>query len=425
MTELNQLKNYSREITEIKQRLDYYNNNLFNNIFDECEYENEHNYKAYKRGETIYDKFDENLNNLNLILEKEQNIIEFFNKCRENKQRIIDHQNELINKLLKIKKNDKNVSKEEYNKCKKEWNKRRIETPDVRNRRECEEMLEEIKEQLKFLQQKQKEFEQVKMNQQELDELLEMRKEREKFSIENEFNELAHSFVTKDEMNELMSSTDFSNNYSREIDNFEDEEEEEFLQETHLTRSEIKQLEEWTGLKCGKIIFNSDIDNWDLGSTVFYDRIFGKKQLLFLIEEERGQKFGYYCNTEMLERPAQRVETDTKTFQFNLYSHGRLPGPMKFEIRNTQYGGYNAPNKNTRDDYRMISLGDIVIYKEGKKYKSYCCQFDERWDYHGIKNALHGREKINYIPSKVVVIQMEEEIDDLNTMNQITEDIEN
>ena len=32
-----------------------------------------------------------------------------------------------------------------------------------------------------------------------------------------------------DEMNELMSSTDFSNNYSREIDNFEDEEEEALI----------------------------------------------------------------------------------------------------------------------------------------------------------------------------------------------------
>ena len=79
MTELFTLQTYSQQFDEIKIKLEHYHANLYNNFFHQNE--NESNEKAYKRGEGIYDQFDQNINNLNEILKKENEIISFFEKC--------------------------------------------------------------------------------------------------------------------------------------------------------------------------------------------------------------------------------------------------------------------------------------------------------------------------------------------------------
>ena len=53
---------------------------------------------------------------------------------------------------------------------------------------------------------------------------------------------------------------------------------------------QIRQLEEWTGLQWGEVVFDSDKDNWSVNTSVFDDKIKGKKQLLFVIENDVGEK---------------------------------------------------------------------------------------------------------------------------------------
>ena len=53
---------------------------------------------------------------------------------------------------------------------------------------------------------------------------------------------------------------------------------EEYLNEL-INEKEQKQLEEWTGLECSDIVFDSNVDNWAEGTSEFNDRIIGKKQL--------------------------------------------------------------------------------------------------------------------------------------------------
>ena len=76
MTQLQILTQFSKLFTEVKQSLDNYNNNLINQLF-EIE-PNEDQNKAYKRGETIYDKCEDDLRNISNIIDKETEIIEFF-----------------------------------------------------------------------------------------------------------------------------------------------------------------------------------------------------------------------------------------------------------------------------------------------------------------------------------------------------------
>ena len=181
--------------------------------------------------------------------------------------------------------------------------------------------------------------------------------------------------------------------------------EQNFIKINCLSVEQIKQLEEWTGLKCTDIVFDSNVDNWSEGTSVFNERIIGKKQLVFLIEDEDEEKFGYYLNTEVIEKYDDWIETDNKSFEFNLESNGRLEHPMKFEIKDLKVGGYGLYEKSS---WFLIALGDIGLYKENNKNESLCGQNEDKFDYHGIENALCG--KIYYpdkfTPKRILVIQM-------------------
>ena len=137
---------------------------------------------------------------------------------------------------------------------------------------------------------------------------------------------------------------------------------EEHLNEC-INEKEQKQIEEWTSLKCLDILFDSNVDNWSHHTSVFDKRIIGKKQLVFLIEDDRGEKFGYYLNTKIVEKYYTRIKTDNKSFEFNLESNGRLKHPMKFEIINLR-GGYHLFEKSHK---YLIWLGNIFYFLFVKK----------------------------------------------------------
>ena len=42
----------------------------------------------------------------------------------------------------------------------------------------------------------------------------------------------------------------------------------------------INILQEWTGFKCSEIVFDSNVDNWDVNTSVFDEKIMGKKTFL-------------------------------------------------------------------------------------------------------------------------------------------------
>ena len=182
----------------------------------------------------------------------------------------------------------------------------------------------------------------------------------------------------------------------------------------YLEIKDKQQLEEWTSLKCSDILFDSNIDHWSVNDTVFDDRIMGKKQLVFLIQDERGEKFGYYLNTQINYEYAidTMKKTDAKSFEFNLQSNGRLTGPMKFEIKNLKHG-YGLKNKSHKI---LIQIGNIQLLKENEHNLSKCLQKEDIFDYHGIENAVCGRTRYRdengerqgeyFTLKRILVIQM-------------------
>ena len=194
---------------------------------------------------------------------------------------------------------------------------------------------------------------------------------------------------------------------------------------------ERKQLEEWTGLKCHVILFDTKYDNWRRNKTNFNDQIVGKRQLIFLIEEENGERFGYYLNTEVVEKFEEFTddsddysdysddseicyaftETDLKSFHFNLQSMRRLETPMKFPIKNTTKGGYRL---STPSEESLIHIGEIILMKnckgeedEEEISRELCCQSDDLFDYHGIEKALYRDKNFPQMNFKVLKFRLE------------------
>ena len=62
--------------------------------------------------------------------------------------------------------------------------------------------------------------------------------------------------------------------------------------------NQCSQIEEWTTLKCGEIVFDSTKDNWEKETSIFDDCIINKKQLIIIIEDTKGNKFGGYINSK-------------------------------------------------------------------------------------------------------------------------------
>ena len=129
---------------------------------------------------------------------------------------------------------------------------------------------------------------------------------------------------------------------------------------------------------------------------------------MFLIEDEDDEMFGFYLNKE-IPLNEKYCESDDKTFYFILNSK-RKSSPMKFnQITNCRYGIHLFSKRS----YKLIRLGDISLFKEDSKEKSYCRGINGSHDgnYYGINDGLCGIDQRNngklfFIPKRILVIQM-------------------
>ena len=177
----------------------------------------------------------------------------------------------------------------------------------------------------------------------------------------------------------------------------------------NMNENEKKQIELWTAMKCSKVLFDTEFDSWEEGLSILNDRIIGKSNLTFLIESDDNEKFGYFFGNEINENFDESknyigITTDSRTFQFNLESNGRLNGMTKFEIRNSTDGGIELFKLN---DEHLIALGNIMLFKQNKKEQSTVYQDGEFFENHGIFASLCGKQyPKKFALKRFIVIQM-------------------
>ena len=64
-------------------------------------------------------------------------------------------------------------------------------------------------------------------------------------------------------------------------------------------KKERVQIEDWCGMYFEKKIFDSDVDDWSMKSSVFHKKIFGRENLLFLIEDDKDNVFGGFIKSKI------------------------------------------------------------------------------------------------------------------------------
>jgi hypothetical protein len=159
-------------------------------------------------------------------------------------------------------------------------------------------------------------------------------------------------------------------------------------------------------LQCDEVLFDSNRDNWKHGKSVLNERIIGKKQVIFLIEDEDGERFGYYLNTEVIfEEYDQWIETDEKSFHFNFQSNGRLKQPMKFEIKDLYWG------------YVLYEKSNYVLIEELPKYEYNLCT--TRYVAENIANVIQTEDVQVYIQRYSQLSEVVTELD--NSLKRLRE----
>ena len=387
MTQLQILTQFSQLFIDTKQSLDNYNYNLRNEQFEKDPDDTFE--QAYHKGETIFDQQQEDIRNLTEIIDQEEEIIKFFTICKENKQVLINKNNKLIDKLIEMKNKDPKVSKEEIINLREFWNERRIETDTERMNRETKEMLEEVRTEKKYVEEMTRNMIE---KERQLNELIENAKIVE---MKNELNGKINEIENK--LNEFQNNQNELNKNNVKKNEFNDL---SVAYQTNLSWNEMKQLEEWTSLKCAEVLFDSDKDDWN-PHKILNERIINKKQLLFVIEDEENNKFGGYLNETIDKIGYNKYITDSKAFLFSLQSNGRIKGMMKFEIKDSSHA-FVLSNDGYSPLFWFGYGEDLKIYRKQYKTDSYCTQ--SSYEYHGNEKALCGKDK--FIPKRFVVIQM-------------------
>ena len=175
----------------------------------------------------------------------------------------------------------------------------------------------------------------------------------------------------------------------------------------NLDYQEIRQIESWTSMKVGDVVFDSNIHNWSQNTSVFDKTLMNKSNLIFIVEDTNGNKFGWYLNSAI--RRTTNYIYDPNAFVFSLQSNGRLNGMKKFPIKVPSQACWLY----SEDETWLISVGDggggnnddiNIMKSDYMNEKPGCGCSQNSYEYGRERNVLCGRK--NFTLKRLVVIQM-------------------
>ena len=160
---------------------------------------------------------------------------------------------------------------------------------------------------------------------------------------------------------------------------------------TTITPEERKQIEEWTGERLLKVLFDSRQDEWRTTKTL-HERIFNQQKVICVVEDTNGNKFGGYIHTK-IDRKGTTWNNgirDEKSFLFSLKTSGKTNQMTKYPIVEREKAFLLNDNEEGMNWMFIFGSGsDIIIFKEQHKSSSQCYQ-SSTFDYHNTKHPLRG-----------------------------------
>ena len=196
------------------------------------------------------------------------------------------------------------------------------------------------------------------------------------------------------------------------------------IDQTGLKSFHIQKIEEWTGLKCGEIIFDSRINKWSQKESELNKLILGRKQFIVIITTEKGEIFGGYIDEEIKkELKEDAIEyndiirfrsTEKKSFMFSLETNGRIQQPLKIEMGDISENSTISVSIDIENDdkWLLFGCGEIQINKEEVKQFSCVVDFEDEIEerHHGYSKPFCDGEyddgMLNYTPKNFFFIQM-------------------
>ena len=233
--------------------------------------------------------------------------------------------------------------------------------------------------------------------------------------IEENYDSIYQQRVNK--MNEIQQKlkqtfNDFYKIHSEEIDQGDEENEEEEIEEEEkielLSEIQINEIEKWTNKKFGEKIFDSETDNWKKNTSLFDDKLYGRSNVLILIQEEDNKNiFGGYIDTKIFTR--DHFINDKNAFIFTMNSK-RIPQGMKRINCIQPQNSFVLCSKNKEklfffgghNEYGTYEYHDIILKKQDISEKG-SCNLTKSYDYTQYE-YIAGDE--NFYVSKILVYQM-------------------
>ena len=165
----------------------------------------------------------------------------------------------------------------------------------------------------------------------------------------------------------------------------------------YLEKEEIVFLELSTNKQMNEILFDSNIHSWSTNNSEFGDKIMNKNDVVIIVEDNDGNKFGEYLHEKVTSSGGL---TDSNAFLFSLKSNGRIKeGMLKFEITSPSCAFY------LWNDNGLFSFGntDTEIKKQGTNQSYYNGQ--SYFNYHGYNYALRGNGN-KFTPKRITAYQL-------------------
>ncbi|ELP84201.1 hypothetical protein EIN_258950 [Entamoeba invadens IP1] len=142
------------------------------------------------------------------------------------------------------------------------------------------------------------------------------------------------------------------------------------VENVQVNFSGSQEIEQLSGLKVGKVLFDSGRDNWAKNTSVFGDKILHKQNLLFLVEDDNRNIFGGVLYEKVVKE--KEFVGSQRFFVFSLERNG-IVNPRKYELKgsNNQYAFYLY----CKSHECLFGFGGghaIGVFKKGSLSRSYC-----------------------------------------------------
>ena len=151
-----------------------------------------------------------------------------------------------------------------------------------------------------------------------------------------------------------------------------------------LNLNEIIHLEKWTRKKCGEILFDSQTDNWNFNSSIFENKVKGKRNVSFIVEDDQCNKYGYYFDSTPIE--INRWMKNKNSFLFSFKINGKFNENGKYEEKDASEGLFVG---NKSNEWIIHINWGFWIKKQNISNPLHVSQHSDYFNYHNVSNALH------------------------------------